>query len=237
MHAGGIGYSKISVRPSICPANGGGQSNSNGGGELFGLGKRKPTDSGGEVNLDELIARFGQGLDQWQSLAHADVLARARFADLCRDVDVMPMSGQVFQKCWSSLNQPQQQRLCLQINAIPHPSVLTRLSTLCEEKRGPEVPFEMLRSTAVRLDLLTLDMLAESDVRLEEFARHFCAAWKLQIEGESDASSQARLHEIDFEHLMKEANAARGIAEERLEYLRTLQKNQEETRRPRRGKW
>ena len=95
----------------------------------------------------------------------------------------------------------------------------------------------VLSELAGRLQLLNTEMILQSDVRLEEFSRHFCSTVGLTIKDETEDKSATRLHEIDFQRLMKEANAARSSAEGRMDYLRKLQKEQEATRRARRGKW
>jgi len=107
----------------------------------------------------------------------------------------------------------------------------------CGESKQAATPLHLLSDLSRRLNLLDFDVLANSDVRLEELSRHFCASWTINIEGESAAASAKRLHQIDFGRLMKEADAARSSAEERMAYLRKLQEEEEETRRPRRGKW
>ena len=57
------------------------------------------------------------------------------------------------------------------------------------------------------------------------------------MKGERDAQSKKRLNDIDFGRLMREAEAARSSATERMAFLRELQEKEEATRRPRRAKW
>jgi hypothetical protein len=205
---------------------------------LFGRsqGRAKKRDPKTPIDLDELIAMFGQAANFWEMQPQAGLLVRAWFADACRDASIRPVTEDAFQSSWSGFDKEHQHRFCLFVSALELQPVANRLPSLCSD--GDATPaLQVLQQLTVRLNLLTLDVLQQSDIRLEEFSRHFCAAWELKIQGERPAKSEARLHEIDFGRLMKEAEAARSSAKERLAYLRELQEKEEETRRPRRGKW
>jgi hypothetical protein len=207
---------------------------------LFGFRKATtPTPSATtaqSIELDSLIAAFGQGADFWDSQLEPGVLVRARLADACRDVRIRPISESQFLACWNSFDDEHRLRFCLFSAALEIPEVAQRLPPLCLPGDGGGV-LGLLQNLTNGLKTLTVAVLRESDIRLEEFARHFCAAWRLSIEGETAAASAARLYAIDFGRLIKEAEAARASADERLAYLRKLQEEQEQTRRPRRGKW
>jgi hypothetical protein len=84
--------------------------------------------------------------------------------------------------------------------------------------------------------LLTMEILNQSEIRLEEYARHFAAALDVKIVGESVEKSKQELYRLDLERLTEEAKRARNSAEEQMEYLRQLQEEEESRRRPR-GKW
>lgn len=188
------------------------------------------------LDLDLLIATFGQAANFWESQEGADILGRARLADACRDNGMRPASAAAFSAVWESFDEPHRRRFCLLTSALEIDEAAGELPRHGRQKQGEGV-LDLLQQLTARLPLLTLDVLQQSDVRLEEFARHFCAAWGVAIDGEKPSQSRARLHEIDFGRLMQEAEAARSSAEDRLAYLRELQEKEEETRRPRRGKW
>jgi hypothetical protein len=84
--------------------------------------------------------------------------------------------------------------------------------------------------------LLTMELLRQGQLRVEEFARHFLARLGAQVAGETAAQSRERLERLDYEGLLAEAERARDSAEGRMDYLRRLQEEQDR-RRPRRGKW
>ena len=188
------------------------------------------------IDLDELIAVFGPATKDWETRPEADVLVRARFADACRDANIRPVDALTFKECWSGWDRPQQERFRLLVSALELKAVARHLPAHCPTGQA-HAALQVFEQLAARLHLLTLDVLQQSDIRLEEFARHFSAAWGLEIEGETPQQSRDRLHAIDFDRLMQEAEAARSSAEDRLAYLRQLQKKEDETRRPRRGKW
>lgn len=193
----------------------------------------KPT----PIDLDELITTFGGAVGFWETQPEAEVLARARLADACRDAGIRPLAAETFQSGWNTFDQEHQRRFCLLISGLDVDGVAKRLPVHSRDRDGADAVLLLFQQLTTRLPLLTLDVLQQSDVRLEEFARHFCVDWGLKITGERPVNSEARLHDIDFGRLMKEAEAARSSAEDRLAYLRELQEKEEETRRPRRGKW
>jgi hypothetical protein len=201
---------------------------------LFG---RRNRNSNPPINLDQVIALFGQSVGFWPTQPEAALLAQARLADSCRDAGVRPVSTERFAQTWSLLAEESRVRFCIALAAFDVQAVRSRLPSLCRDADDAEACLKLLQEFAERLDLLTTDMIQQSDVRLEEFARHFCAMAGLPITEETAEQSAARLHEIDFARLMKEADAARSSAEDRMAYLRKLQEEQEANRRPRRGKW
>lgn len=198
------------------------------------FGRRPPLPP---IQLDGLITTFGRAAGFWESQPRPEILVRARLADACRDQHIKPASEARFQASWTALDAEQRLRFCILTEAFELPEAAAALPKVCGHGGSAEPALALLQRSAVQLQYLTGSVLRESDIRLEEFARTFCAAWELGIHGETPPASAARLHAIDFSRLMQEANAARASAEERLAYLRTLQEEQEKTRRPRRGKW
>jgi Flp pilus assembly protein TadD len=84
--------------------------------------------------------------------------------------------------------------------------------------------------------MLTLELLRQSSLRVEEFARHFLARLEAAVASETVAQSRARLQRLDYAQLLAEAERAKVSAEERVAYLRKLQQKQEQLL-SRRGKW
>ena len=199
------------------------------------FGKRKSKNEA--VDLDDLITIYGQGLEFWTTQPEPQVLARGRFGDACRNVNVRPVSESMFASAWNGLDSHQLNRFCLFVSSMDVAGVPRKIKELGGETGDAEFALRSLSGLSKELSLLTADVLQQSDIRLEEFARHFGSSWKLSFKDESEKVSTERLHQINFGRLMKEAEAAKNSAEDRLEYLRKLQEEQEEQRRPRRGKW
>jgi len=189
------------------------------------------------VNLDLLIITLGRAAGEWESRPVSGELIRARMADACRDAAVRPISAAGFAHRWENLDDGQQRRFAVLVAALDVEEVGARLPALSHSAEFRDEPLERVHSLATGLGLLTVDVVRQSDVRLEELARHFCSSWEVRIADESADESARRLHEIDFSRLMAEAEAAWTSAEDRMAYLRKLQEAQEATRRPRRGKW
>ena len=200
------------------------------------FGRRKNKSQIGDskvIDLDELITTMGQSIDAWRFQEHPKLLCRAKFADICRDCSLVPVSGSVFSSEWDRFDEQATKRFGLALSGFRIEAPLFAL----QENSDAKVGLQKVSSLATEHDQLTLDVLVRSDVRLEELARHFCAKWQLPIANETPEASANRLYDIDFGRLMREANDAKTSAKDRMAYLKELQKEQEESRRPRRGKW
>ena len=101
---------------------------------------------------------------------------------------------------------------------------------------GGQVVTAALLELARDTPLLTIEVLNQSDQRVEELARRFLAALRVNVNGEAPEESKKRLHKLDYGRLLHEAEKAREAAAQRAERLRLLQEQQEQ-RRGRRGKW
>jgi hypothetical protein len=88
---------------------------------------------------------------------------------------------------------------------------------------------------ARQTEVLTLSLLRQSDIRIEEIARHLAASLGVGWRGETPEQSKNRLHQLDYKRLLAEADEAKKQAEERMEYLRKKQV-EDAARRTRRGK-
>lgn len=189
------------------------------------------------VDVDELIAIFGPSCGVIEMHPVHPELQRAKVADLCRDVGLRPASEREFSERWQSYDDEHQRRFALLIFGFRAKGAAQRMRQMSVARPDQNPVFNVLHELTVELSLLTVSMLGESDVRLEEFARHFCQGIGVGINGESAEESTRRLQAIDFKRLTQEAETARASAQDRLAYLKKMQDEQEQTRRPRRGKW
>jgi len=118
------------------------------------------------------------------------------------------------------------------LDLAPVPSVLAQLAVTWPVHQIVSAAFTGL---AEDTPLLTLEVLSQSEQRVEELARRFLAALRAGVTGESAEESKTRLHKLDYGRLLEEADKARTAAADRAERLRQRQERQE--RAGRRGKW
>jgi hypothetical protein len=167
--------------------------------------------------------------------ADADLL-RARLADGCRDAGVRPLLPHEFDCLAEGLDTEALGRLALLVGVLDLEEVRTtlavRAATMSLLDLADVAFFRLARETP----LLTAEVLRQSPLRVEELARRFVAALGAAVRGESAQASAERLRRLDYGRLLAEAERARQAAADRTERLRRLQ-DEQEARRPRRGKW
>jgi hypothetical protein len=178
-------------------------------------------------------------------------LVRARLADGCRDAALTPLLPEEFDALTARLDAEGSVRLAL-LTARLDAEGWVRLALLVDALDLKEVRGALAALAAVRplvalveaafvglareTPLLTPELLRQSPLRGEELARRFIAVLGADVRGESRQASRQRLARLDYGRLLVEAEQARLAAAGRVEQLRKLQEEQEK-RRPRRGKW
>lgn len=163
-------------------------------------------------------------------------LTRARLADHCRDASLLPLQTEEFDRAASVLDADGQRRLALLVSLLELEAVRTAVAQLANTWPVHQIVSSALTGLAQDTSLLTLEVLAQSEQRVEELARRFLAAIRASINGETAEDSKKRLNKLDYGRLLAEADKAKTAAAERAERLRQLQEQQEQ-RRGRRGKW
>lgn len=193
---------------------------------------------GGAPPLDvaELQAFLGQAVSAGAG-HHAEAdLVRARCADRCRDAGLEPLLPEEFDKLAEGLDAEAWGRLALLVEALDLEAVRLVLPVQAAARSLAELVKSAFAGLARETPLLTLELLRQSPLRVEELARRFIAALGAAVRGESPQVSAQRLARLDYEQLLAEAERAKKAAAGRVEKLRKLQEEQEK-RRPRRGKW
>ncbi len=188
------------------------------------------------LDLGGLRACFSAGVARFAGKVIEPALVRARLADGVRDTGLTPLLPEDFAERTAGLDAEGWRRLALVVAALEREEVGAALAA-AEGKRGLGVVLDdgFFRIARER-SLLTLDLLQQSALRVEEMARHFLAGLGAPVEGETPAQSRQRLERLDYARLLEQAEKAKVSAEERMEYLRKLQDEQEK-KGPRRGKW
>lgn len=191
---------------------------------------------GAEVVLADVIALFALELPALERKAVEAALMSARLADALRDAKVRPCHPDLFEILAADLDEHAQRRCALFVACAGSDVLRPALPALVQRAGVEALVAKGFVELARGKGLLTLELLRQSEVRLEELARAWCAALGCGIAGESAERSAARLEEIDYARLLGQAEDAKASAEERLKALRE-QRELAEAKRTRRGKW
>jgi hypothetical protein len=160
-------------------------------------------------------------------------LIRARLADHYRDLEIEPMPPDLFDQLVQDLDVEAWRRMALAVGVLDHPQIRSALVT-----GNTPVAIQVrlgFVGLALDTDALTLSLLRQSDVRVEEFARQLAAHLDVAWRGESAQESRNRLEQLDYKRLLAEAERAKQQADKRMGYLRK-QHEENMARRRSRGK-
>jgi hypothetical protein len=189
-----------------------------------------------QVDLAGLQQRLAGLVTRWAGRPPDPDLVRARLADGLRDAGLRPPTLDEFDALADGLDDEGWRRLAVLASALDQEDVRSALPQLAKVRLPAELLALGFVGVARTTPLLTLDLLAQSPLRLEELARLLLAELGLAVSGESARASRERLGRLDYGRLLAEAERAREAAAGRMEQLHKLQDEQERTR-PRRGKW
>jgi hypothetical protein len=168
------------------------------------------------------------------TLESADVerdLISARLADHYRDAGRDPGSHAEFVQLVRKFDPEAWRRMALVVGSLDHADIRSVLTLSAQPVlRQIELGFV---GVVKKTDALTLAILRQSEVRVEEFARHFAAQLGVNWHGETSEQSADRLQKIDYKRLLAEAEDAKKSAEERMAALRKKQEEELARRRPR----
>lgn len=184
-----------------------------------------------ELHLSVVIKHLRERVGRLKDRPVDHELVRARVADAYRQVELRPISPSDFDSLVADLDDEAWRRLALVVSVLDEPQVRELLPRLLPVRDVVMQVRTGMVGLARSTNALTLDLLQQSEVRVEEFARQFAARMGAGIVGESEDESAAQLYKLDYTRLLAEAEQARTAAEERVEYLRKLQQRQQ----PRRG--
>ena len=163
------------------------------------------------------------------------VLMRARLADFQRDFGLEPLHPDAFLALCEALDAEGWRRLALVTSALEEAAVGTTVAALARAHGVEKQVREGFADFAREARLLTLELLGQSPLRLEELARRWAASLGAGFHGESDEESAQRLARLDYARLLEEAERAKQAAEARQEKLKKLREAQDV--KSVRGKW
>jgi hypothetical protein len=200
------------------------------------LGRKDKEPDKAELNLNYLLGQFGREIPKLMAQKVDPFIVRARMADGYRSIDRAPVDPSLFDLMTEDFDDEDWKRLALAVSAFNEPGFAMALSLRADEFFIEDQVVHGFLELAQTHSVLTLELFNESVLRLEEYARHVMKAFGIAITGESEAVSEDKLYRIDYARLLKEAEDAQLSAQQRIEYIRKLQE-EEEKKRPRRGKW
>ena len=189
-----------------------------------------------ELDLAQLQTTLTGAAPRYVGQSIEQDLLRARLADGCRDAGQTPLAPEEFDALADGLDEEAWRRLALLVEVLGLETVRAALPLLAEARALRGLVGTALTGLARETPLLTLELLRQSPLRVEELARRFIALLGGSVLGETQKVSHARLERLDYGRLLAEAERAKKAAAERVEHLRKLQ-DEQEARRPGRGKW
>ena len=189
-----------------------------------------------ELDLAQLQTTLTGAAPRYVGQSIEQDLLRARLADGCRDAGQTPLVPEDFDALANGLDEEAWRRLALLVEVLGLETVRAALPLLAEARALRGLVGTALTGLARETPLLTLELLRQSPLRVEELARRFIALLGGSVLGETQKVSHARLERLDYGRLLAEAERAKKAAAERVEHLRKLQ-DEQEARRPGRGKW
>jgi hypothetical protein len=193
----------------------------------------KETGPKAEWDLPTIARLLGQLAPALETKEVEPSLIQARLADHYRDIGLEPAPPSTFDAIVAGLDAEAWRRFALAIGPLDHAESRAALAGL----KMPVVQQVQAGFVAMarQTDVLTLSLLRQSDIRIEEFARHLAVSLGVGWRGETPEQSMNRLHQLDYKRLLAEADEAKRQAEVRMEYLRKKQE-EDAARRTRRGK-
>jgi hypothetical protein len=189
---------------------------------------------GAKLDLAPIHAKLTQSVRDF-TVPDID-LTRARLADHFRDMSLLPLLPEEFDRAAANLDPEGQRRLAVLVSLLELDTVRAVVAQHASTWPVYQLVNAAFTGLAEDTPLLTVEVLSQSEHRVEELARRFLSAIRVSISGETAEDSKKRLHKLDYGRLLAEADKARTAATERAERLRQLQEQQEQ-RRGRRGKW
>ncbi len=155
-----------------------------------------------EAAMIETLAEFDS------ALADVDV-ARAKMADVCRDLQLDPLEPLEWDTLATNFDRHAVERLSLIVLLLERGVIPKETLRRILEKRIRTAVKDGIVEPARVSSLVTLDLLAQSPLRREELARRVVLGLGASVAGERLADSRAALERLDYGRLLAESNRAR----------------------------
>ena len=166
------------------------------------------------ISLDAVLAVMVEVLAEFDaSVADLDV-ARAKWADLCRDMGSSPLDPLEIDGLTNYFDRGAIARLSLIVVMLER-GAITRdvLQRIVNQRLSAATKGGIIEPARVS-QLVTLELLVQSPLRREELVRRMILGFGASVRGEKLADSRAALERLDYGRLMEEANRARQALRE-----------------------
>lgn len=166
------------------------------------------------VPLEPLMTTMVEALGEFDaSMADLDV-ARAKWADLCRDQSMDPLDPLEMDGLTTNFDRGAVQRLALIVVLLERGAIQREMLTRLVNRRVRTATKGGIVEPAQSSRLVTLELLAQSPLRREELARRIILGFGASVRGEKLAESRTALERLDYGRLMDESNRARQALRE-----------------------
>lgn len=161
------------------------------------------------ISLDSVLAVMADVLREFESsIADVDV-ARAKWADLARDLGMNPFDPLEFDGLTTNFDRAAAARMALIVVMLERGAISRDVLGRILDQRIRTATKGGIVEPVQASNLVTLELLAQSPLRREELARRVILGFGASIRGEKLADSRAALDRLDYGRLMAEANRAR----------------------------
>ena len=204
--------------------------------KFFGLKSSEPPDARPRIALAPLCEALAQRCPALELKGVEPALVRARLADFHRDQGLEPLHPETYRAFFGTLDVEGLRRVALVTGALEEVAVGTVVGALARAQGVEAQVGKGFVDFEVTTPLLTVALLGQSPVRMEELARRWIHALGAGVEGETAKESAQWLERLDYSKLLEEAERAKRAAEGRQEKLKKLREAQDAQLAPR-GKW
>jgi hypothetical protein len=161
------------------------------------------------IPLAALTSALGAALAELDPASLDADVARAKLADVCRDLQVEPIDPLELDTLTAGLDRGAWDRFSLCVLTLEKKAIRSDLLRKLFDGRTRSAVREGLVESAKASPLVTLDLLRDAPLRREELARRLILGLGASIAGETLPDARAALERLDYARLMAEADRAR----------------------------
>lgn len=163
------------------------------------------------VPLEPVVTAVMDVLAEFDSAASDIDVARAKLADVCRDLSMAPLDPLEWDPLVTNFDRHAIDRIAIIVLLIERRAIASDMLRKILYNRIRTAFKGGVVEPARVSSLVTLDLLRQSPLRREELGRRVLLGFGASILGEKLADSRAALERLDYGRLMDESNRARSV--------------------------